>query len=106
MDRLMGTDWVMRKWPLFFAGLIGLAVLAVESTVAHGIADSATMKLYTCSVQGPAFVKSGDVALNIDCNGRKFVLQKASVIVSYLKDPGPLKCLVPDSGRYSCEDRN
>lgn len=95
---------ILSKGMLLFVFLASVSGIAVQKTVADLIENRRTVRTATCTAQGFTVV-SGDVALALLCDNQKRDLTSAKVIVSYLKNPGPLTCTVHSSGIRECSER-
>lgn len=105
----------MKKLIVFWGGLIGLAFLALMLFgIQMGIhsstkGDGAKVAVNApCTVQDAIVVdgrRNDNVALKLDCQGRKMVIEDPKVVASYLKNPGLLICTIYESGKIKCQER-
>lgn len=101
----------MRKFIVFGGGLVVLAAAALLlASLQYGIhlaikGDGAKVLVnVNCSVQDTV-TDDDNVSLQLDCQGRKKVVSDPKVVVSYLKNPGPLTCTIYKSGKVKCQER-
>lgn len=101
----------MKKLVTFGGGLVLIVILAaVLAGIQYGIhlaikGDGAKVLVnVSCSAEDTV-ADDDKVSLQLDCHGQKAVMRDSKVVVSYLKNPGPLTCDIYKSGKVKCQER-
>ncbi len=96
------SSLILSGWN-FFLSMLMVVILGVAQSFGSWISKENTRIAsgVTCRFADAEVVDRG-VQLNLDCGGRKAYLYDSSVVVNYLKNPGPLTCVLYQSGRAKC----
>lgn len=87
----------------FIFGFLAVIQMAIHEDCSQS--DGAKVLVDVACVVEDTIVDDHDVALKLDCQGQKTVVRDSTVVVSYLKNPGPLTCTVYKSGKAKCQLR-
>ncbi|MEK7628193.1 MAG: hypothetical protein AAB421_02105 [Patescibacteria group bacterium] len=102
-----GISALIIPWPVLALTLMVTIVIAGFQAMFHdvGLRDR-TAKTEICTVSGPKATSSDRIRLYFACGGRELSTDSAEVIVSYLKNPGPLTCKTYSGGLIECDQRS
>lgn len=106
----------MKRFIVFGGGLLGIFIaFGLLALIQFGIhdcsqGDGAEVIVDATCVVEDTIADDHDVTLKLDCQGQKIVVRNSKVVVSYLKNPGPLTCTVYKStiyksGKVKCQLR-
>ena len=86
--------------------VIVLAVIAgVQELLSYEIKDWTVEANCECKVIKVGSVSDFSVVMDVEHQGKKYWTQNATVIISYINNPGPMQCKLYKTGKAECKLR-
>lgn len=97
---------ILMGWQLFLLTIMIAVVVGIQTLTAFVINDSTKVAdNVSCNVKD-VVIENERVRLKIDCNGKEITMSNVMVIVSYMKNPGPLTCALYKTDSIVCAPRS
>lgn len=89
---------------ILVGAFVGLIVLMISLSNEQQ-RDTTVAWVGECGVGEPYSPGGAQIHLPLNCNGTKTMIWQGHIIVSWIKNPGPLHCTLYESERAECDER-
>ena len=98
------NEFILPGKSLLIVTALVILVLGVEVALACFIADFTKVADVACNLKS-VDTEEDPVTLTLDCGGKEVVTAQSQVVVSYLRNPGPVTCTIYKLGKAVCKPR-